>query len=56
MIEQIDEFFFNDFDKSEGEERVKEMDRLVIQYAHKIRELVNQVNVITEELEWKDKK
>lgn len=50
MIKQIDELFFNNFDNAEGEERIKKMDRLIIQYAHKIRELVKEVNTLSENL------
>jgi len=52
MIEQIDKDYFERFDNSEGEDRIKEMDRLIIQYAHKFREIINQVNALTEEALW----
>ena len=51
MIEQIDEFFFNDFDNAEGENRIKEMDRLITQYAHKIREIIIAINTLSEKTE-----
>ena len=56
MIEQIEENYFEEFDRAEGQDRIKVMDRLIIQYAHKIRELVNEVNTIGKYLENKSKK
>lgn len=49
MIEQIEEYYFETFDNSTGQDRIRQMDRLVIQYANKIRELVNAVNKLTKE-------
>jgi phosphoenolpyruvate carboxylase len=47
-IEQIKENFFEEFDNASGEERIKTMDRLMIQYAHKIREMITIVNELSE--------
>jgi len=49
MIEQIDEKYFERFDSSENSEsRIFAGHTLIIQYANKIRELVDAVNSIKE--------
>lgn len=51
MIKQIDERYFEEFDSTSGEEKRFAGNSLIIQYAHKIRELVDTVNSITNKLE-----
>jgi len=48
MIEHIEEYYFEKFDNSEGDDRIHTMDRLIVQYASKIREIINAVNMLSE--------
>lgn len=50
MIDQIEESFFLNFDNSSGADRLVTIDRLTIQYAHKIRQLIDKVNELEERI------
>jgi len=53
MIEQIDDKYFLNFD-GEGDEFVTHayaIDSLIIQFSHKLREIINRVNEISADIE-----
>lgn len=52
MIDQIKEDYFYKFDSANSEEdKLYSARTLIIQYAHKIRELVNEVNALKRKTE-----